>query len=104
LDRCRSDHGKVRACNAAAVLREKLDALGAEEVELLRRASLVERAVGAGDRAASRAKNERERQHAAAADPAKEIVPVSLHRRMLQSAPGRHKGTRRRGKRWARTG
>ena len=47
------------------------------------RAALVERAVGARDRGAPGLHDQRERQHAAAADAAEEIGSVSIHRRKL---------------------
>ncbi|MEJ1968200.1 MAG: hypothetical protein WDN03_06110 [Rhizomicrobium sp.] len=61
---------------AAAVLREERDAGSAQIIELGRQPALVEGAVGAGHRGAARLQDQRERQHAAAADAAEEIGPV----------------------------
>ena len=58
---------------ARAVLREEGHAAGAQEVELLRRAALVERAVGALDLVALGLDDQGQGQHAAAADAAEEI-------------------------------
>ena len=66
-----------------AVLRKERDPVGAQELELLGQAALVERAVGAGNLGAVGAQDQRQRQHAAAADAAKEIRPVWMHGRKL---------------------
>jgi len=69
----RADEDLVGAGEARAVLREEGDALGFQVLELGAEAALVERAVGAGYVHAFAAQDERQRQHAGAADAAEEI-------------------------------
>src|SRR3546814_16528619 len=70
--RGRSDEDLIGAGDPAAVLREKRDALIAQIIELCRGAALVQRSVGTRHTGAVCGQNGCERQHAAAADAAKE--------------------------------
>jgi hypothetical protein len=71
LDGGRGDDDLFSARDAAAVLRKQPDPPGAKELELGRRAALVEGAIGAFDGRAGRLDDQGQGQHAAAANPQK---------------------------------
>ena len=68
----------------AAVLWVEHHAARAQEIELLSRAALIERAVGAGYDVPLGVEDERQRQHAAPPDAAKKISCPPPHRRTVQ--------------------
>ena len=74
--------------NAAAILWMQLDAQLAELFELLRQSALIERTIGTFDPVSARLHDQRQGQHAAATDAAKEIVLVRGHGQRLKTVTG----------------
>ena len=74
-----SDDDLLGAGDAAAILREEADALAAEIVKLRGRAALVQGAVRALDDVALVEQDQRQRQHAGAADATEEIAILFGH-------------------------
>jgi hypothetical protein len=79
LDGRRDHHCLVCARHSRTILRKQCNAAALEELELRCCASLIERPVRAGNLRAVPAQNQRQRQHPAAADAAKEVRFVQNH-------------------------
>ena len=97
LDRRGGDDDLIGADDAAAVLREQGDAACAQEFELGGEPALVERPVRAGDLVPAALDDQRQRQHAAAADAAEEIGFGLAHRLALLGSAGSFKRVEGRG-------